>query len=173
MKFRNYCLVIIGDTSGVLAEIEKVSETTPNILDGKGLIIATFSSAVSPSELNQWFKLNKRNFLVFDLNTNNSGFNINKKDIHEGLFGFLNKTNLEDKSDDLLREILLTSDTRSDRIFVKPIIDAETIEVIITEKDIEKMSKYEREELFNKIIDNGVDKMSENDKKVLNFLSKY
>jgi hypothetical protein len=173
MKFRNYCLVVIGDTTRLQEEIEKISETKPNILDGKGLVIATFSSAIAPRELDEWFTLNKRNFLIFDLNPETCGFIINKKEIHEALFGFLAHINLDDKSADLIREIQLTSDTKSDRFFVKEVKKNKIIETEITEEVIEKMSKDDREILFNKIIDNGIENMSENDKNTLQFLSKY
>jgi len=173
MKFRNYCLVIIGDTSGILSEIEKISETKANLLDGKGLVIATFSSAIAPKELNEWFTLHKRNFLLFDLNPETCGFNINKKNIHDGLFGFLDNVNLDDKSAELLREIQLTSDTRTDRTVVKPIKTIKVTETVLTEEDVDKMYKNEREALWNKLIDNGVENLSENDKNVLQYLAKY
>ena len=71
MKFRNYCVVVMGDTLGVVQEIEKISDSKPNILDAKGIIIATFTSFVEPSEISEWFTVNNRSFLVFDLNENN------------------------------------------------------------------------------------------------------
>lgn len=172
MKFRNYCLVVIGNTIDVLSEIEKISETKPNILDGGGLVISTFSSTLKPAELTEWFTLHTRNFLIFDLATENSGFNFNKTNIHQGLFGFLKTINLEDKSAELLREIQLTSDTRSDMSSIKKIKKTKK-ETEITEKDIDNMSKDARMELWNNLIDNGVDNLTENDKKILQFLAKY
>ena len=72
MKFRNYCVVIMGNTTGVVPEIDKVSESKPNILDAKGIVIGTFTSFMEPNELSEWFKSNDRSFLVFDLNLDNS-----------------------------------------------------------------------------------------------------
>jgi hypothetical protein len=98
----------MGDTKGVSIDIEKVSDGKPNILDAKGIVISTFSSALEPKELTDWFKLNNRNFFVFDLDSENSGFNIIKKEIHEGLFGFLdimNKNVLEERASDLMNAI--------------------------------------------------------------------
>jgi hypothetical protein len=177
MKFRNYCLVVIGDTAGVKDEIAKISETVPNFLDGKGLFIATFSSAVSPKELTDWFTLHRRNFMIFDLNPESAGFNINRKETHEGLFGFLKTMNLDDETAKLLREIRQTADTRSDRIDVKPIKNGPSgftvTEKVITEKDVDKMTKHDREVLWNKLIDNGVENLTEQDKLVLGYLAKY
>ena len=59
MKFRNYCIVVMGDTLGVQAEIQKISETTPNVLDAKGILISTFSSLVELNELKEWFQKQK------------------------------------------------------------------------------------------------------------------
>jgi len=168
MKFRNYCMVVIGDTKAVYPEIDKISEGKPNFLDGKGMIIATFTSFMDPSELTDYFTFNNRNFLLFDLNKENSGFFITKKDIHEGLFGFLKDMDeevLKNKSVDFLN--VLKSDST---------ITAQTETVVtkclVTEKDIESMTKSEKQDLFNKIIDAGVENLTEHDKKILDLLVK-
>ena len=110
MKFRNYCVVIMGDTKNVFSEIEKISENKPNILDAKGIVIATFTSFVDIKEITAWFTLNDRNFLVFDLDKEYSGFHISKQEISDGLFGFLEKSNdkeLDEKTLDLLKEMAI------------------------------------------------------------------
>ncbi len=172
MKFRNYCLVVIGNTEGVEDEIKKISEFGPNSIKGGGLVVATFSSSAEPKELNDWFMLNKRSFFLFDLNAETSGFHITKPDIHEGLFGFLKTVNLEDKTEELLREINMTSDTKNPKTYARPQRYGKILQKKITPTDIEKMSKYEKEDLWNKIVDNGVEKMTDDDKKLLHFLSK-
>ena len=176
MKFRNYCIVVMGNTAGVLDEIEKVSDSKPNILDAKGILISTFTSNMEPNELNDWFRLNKRSFLVFDLNPNNSGFFIVKPDIQEGLFGFLKSSNIDflnEKTMKLLREIEMTSDTKSNRTnWKEPANKNRGTVAKITDKDIARMTKEEKDNLFNKIIDNGVENMSEEDKIILQILSK-
>jgi len=158
----------MGDSTGVLMEIEKISEMKPNILDAKGILIATFSSVSTPKELNDWFRLNKRNFLLFDLNTESSGFNITKKSIEEGLFGFLKTTNIEDKSAELIREIYMSSNTQTFDGSIKQSV----VEKKITEEDIQKMTKLEKDNMMNKILENGVEKLTEYDKKILFFLAK-
>lgn len=168
MKFRNYCIVIIGDTKAVYPEIDKVSEGKPNILDGKGMIISTFTSFMEPSELTDYFIYNNRNFLLFDLNKDNSGFSITKKSIHDALFSFLDEMNeetLKSKSEEFLN--VLKNDT---------VTTANTETVVskctITEHDIKKMTKSEKDELFNKIIDCGIENLTDYDKKILNLLVK-
>jgi hypothetical protein len=164
MKFRNYCTLILTETRGVVSEIEKISESKVNVLDAKGILIATFSSNLEPCEITEIFKANKRNFFLFDLSTESSGVNIMKKDIHQGLFGFINDVDLEEKARDLLDTI------HEAKIGAKIKLKKESEE--ITEEDIKKMKTEEKKELFDKILDKGVDKMTENDKKILPFLAK-
>lgn len=171
MKFRNYCMVVVGNTKAVYPEIDKISEGKPHYLDGKGMIIATFTSFMDPSELTDYFTFNNRNFLLFDLNKEYSGYFITKPDIHEGLFGFLkdmNEDELKNKSVDflsVLRDDLMTTTTTA---------HTETIETkcLVTEKDIDKMTKIEKQHLFDKIIDAGIENLTEYDKKILDLLVK-
>lgn len=166
MKFRNYCVVIMGNTKDVIIEIEKVSEGKVNVLDAKGVLIATFSSNIEPKEMTDWFRLNKRSFLVFDLDPENSGFAIAKKEIHEGLFGFIDDIDLQEKANDLFDTLNLESIKKTQKK------ESNTAVKEITELDVEKMSKGEKKELFDRILDKGPDNLTENDKKIIPFLVK-
>jgi hypothetical protein len=158
--------MVLGDTKGVYPEIEKISEGKPNFLDGKGMIIATFTSFMEPKEITDWFTLNNRNFLVFDLNLENSGYLINKRDIHESLFGFLrdsDESSLNLKSEDFLSVLKNNCSTSANTQTI-------VVEEVITEEDVLLMNKVEKKALYDKIIDNGVDKLTEHDKKILDLL---
>lgn len=161
MKFRNYCIVVMGNTQGVLGEIIKVAETTPNVLDAKGILIATFSSVAEPIELTDYFKLNGRNFLIFDLNSENSGFHMIKNEINEGLFGFLKDMNdetLKQKTDSLIQEISSTTVTRS----FKPTSKNSQAETVITlEEQLQLAVENEDYELAVKLRD----EIAKNEKK--------
>lgn len=189
MKFRNYCLVIMGNTKDVLIEIEKISENKPNILDATGILIATFVSSVSPKELDDWFKLNQRSFLLFDLNVDTSAFNILKTDIQEGLFGFLRESTIETldiKSvdfDDMIRKEVSVSpeqrkinEGRIKKIFKDAQERNKNISKNISESDILNMTRAERNEMVNNIISSsekvGFDKLTVRDKKILELLVK-
>lgn len=163
MKFRNYCVVIMGNTKNALPEIEKISESKVNVLDAKGILIATFSSNFEPCELSDWFKDNNRSFLVFDLSTENSGFNITKTDVHEGLFSFLNDINLEEKARDLLHTI-------EDAKTISKMKKRQTKELTI--EDVMKLTLSEKKEMFDKILDKGANNFTENDKIIMSFLAK-
>lgn len=174
MKFRNYCIVVMGETEGVLPEISKISETMPSVLDGGGVVIATFSSIADPKELTEYFKSNNRNFLIFDLNPENSGYNMNKEKINEGLFGFLSSMNeqtLREKTDNLIKEI---SSTTVNTVLNTKNSNRPTSRVKqpqISVDDIDKMSPKAKNDLMNKLIDKGVNNLSEQDKKILNKLA--
>ena len=176
MKFRNYCVVIMGNTKNVSIEIEKVSEDKPNILDAKGIVIATFYSSLTVKELTEWFRLNDRSFFVFDLEPNSSGYHITKEEIHKGLFGFLDEINddvLDKKAKDLLSsiedaKIIHENARKKDYIKVK----LKTKSKRFTPSEIDSMSLKEKEELMNRIIDKGVDNLTEYDKQLLPLLAK-
>ncbi len=173
MKFKNYCIVIIGNTDGVYSEIESISENKPNVVDGKGLLIATFTSVNTVKELDEQFKFFNRNFLLFELNPNSSGFNITKENIHEGLFGFLRDftdDKLRDRTEALIREINSTAETKDKQISFKTKKTPVEKEKKITDKDLAEMSKKQKEELFDKLFSN-IENLSDYDKEILQKLA--
>lgn len=171
MKFRNYCIVVMGETKGVLDEITKISETKPNVLDAKGILIATFSSIAEPNELTEWFVENNRSFLIFDLNKNSSGFNIVKKEIHEGLFGFLKNIDVDEMGQNFIRTINMDSDSVRVEPKIKPLRDS-LKQNKLDPKKIEEMGSNEKESLLNQLIEFGLEKLTEEDKKLLPLLVK-
>jgi hypothetical protein len=172
MKFRNYCIVVMGNTSGVQSEIAKICEGDPNVLDAKGILIATFTSFAEPNELTAWFTENNRNFLIFDLDKENSGFNITKKEIHDGLFGFLKLVNTSEMNDNFLKTVSLSSDTKEMKSAKKSTRNSVKNNNKLDLKNIEKMSPSEKQNLLNELIDSGLDNLTEEDKKLLPLLAK-
>lgn len=175
MKFKNYCVIIMGDTNGAVKEIEKISDSKPNILDAKGIIIGTFTSFVDVKEISAWFTLNNRSFMVFDLDPNSSGYLITKKEVHEGLFGFVKKTTdneLDTKTIEFLKALVSQPHPHNTAEIEDAVIENEKEEVVISESEIETMTKKEKEDLINQIMDNGLENMTEYDKKILPLLAK-
>jgi hypothetical protein len=161
MRFRNYCIVVIGQTSGVEAEITKISEGKPNFFDAKGLFIATFSSFLEPYELTEWFTECNRNFMVFDLDHENSGFNITNRAIHDGLFGFIQNINVDEVRDNFFKSL-------------EP-QNSEVISSLTNKLNVDKiknMGETERQNLLNDLIEFGLENLSEEDKKLLPLLAK-
>jgi len=170
MKFRAYCIIVISDTVGVLKEIIKISETNPNVVDGKGLLISTFVSTSTINEITEFFKLNNRNFMVFELKEDSAGFHITKENVNDGLFGFLKEFYL-DKQNELTNKLMedIKSVTANKKTKTKVKTQPENR---LTEDEISKMSKDERGEYLNNIIDKGVENLTEEDKKILKLLAK-
>jgi len=164
MKFRNYCLVVFGNTAGIMSEVISVSEIEPNVLDAKGVSVVTFTSNIEPKELNDYFRMNGRNFLIFDLSPEHSGFNFQKRDIMTGLFGYLKQMTpevLKEKSDMLMNEF---SETEIESV--------PTNQKSVTLKQLNKMSSEEKNELLNTLIEKGINKtLTENDEKILRILT--
>jgi hypothetical protein len=106
------------------------------------------------------------------LNETSSGFNITKKEIHEGLFGFLKNLNVEQMNEDFLRTIHLSSDTKAVKTEKKKTQKETKNKNLLDKAKIEKMSNYEKDELLNQLIDNGLEKLSEHDKTLLHLLAK-
>ena len=168
MKMRNYCAVIMGETENAVEEIQTISETKVNLLNAKGIVITTFSSFVSPGEITDWLVLNNRNFLVFELTPENSGFFFTRKDILDGLFGFLLKSeNLKEKSDEL--ESIIKSEKGYFIVKEEQLIP---IEEQLTEDDIYNMSRRDKDSLMNQLMDKGVENLSDFAKKILPLLAK-
>ena len=113
--------------------------------------------------MTDFFKDNNRSFLLFDLSSENSGFNITKKDVHDGLFSFLNDIDLEKKARDLL-------DTIEDEKVISRMKNTQAKEITIEE--VMKLTLSEKKEMFDKILDKGADNFTENDKKIMPFLIK-
>jgi hypothetical protein len=172
MKFRDYCMVIMGDINreSTIPYVIKISDSNPNILDAKGIIITTFMSVMEPKELTDYFKSLNFNFLLFDLNDDTSGFNFTKVDIQEGLFGFLNQDRgeyLTNKSQELLVELTANSESNVTKYINK---DEDVLSLPID--DVDNLTSTERNEWINKILSKGVNKLSTYDKKLLQKLSK-
>lgn len=119
MDIKNFCLVVMGETDGVTTDLEMIADTKPSILDANGFIIATFPSAATIHEISQFFKETNRNFLLFELDPNTSGFNFEKKSIQKGLFGFLateEQQKLQKKVEQIMKEISAATNTNTTKI---------------------------------------------------------
>jgi len=181
MIFRNYCAVFFSPTDGVDKEVAKIAEGKPRKIGGTGISIYTFSSVVDVSVLTDFFKSFNRNFLLFDLDKNNSGFNLLDKKKEEDLFGFLSNDNVASEYEILSNKLL--DDIISESVNMPGIEDFYKIPdyILKHKKNINKeedvietydnLSKDEINTEVNKIIDKGIENLTEKDKKRLKKLS--
>ncbi len=185
MVFRHYCLVLLNPKSDLSDEIIKISESQLRAIKGKGISIYTFTSVVDTAILSDYFKSFEVNFLLFELDKQTSAYNFNDKIKEDDLFGFINdytKINeYEELSNKLLDDIIsenigyvsgstnninksntsYTSRRKKDLLVDDEVIDEE----------IKDLTKSEINERLNKIIDKGLDNLTEFDKKMLEKLS--
>lgn len=169
MKFRNYCIVVMGNMEAVKNDIIKIAETKPRYLDAKGILIATFASVAEPSELKEFFNFNGRSFLLFDLEDGVSACHLDNEKLNLHLFGHLGEqsNNLKEMSEKLMGD--LSASTNHNKA-VK-----ETITKSPKKVDYLEMSKKERELMVNSIIDKyntiGIEKITDSDRDILKKIS--
>jgi hypothetical protein len=186
MIFKHYCAVFFNPTDGLNSEVSKISESKPRVIPGRNISIFTFTSVIETPVLTDYFKSFDRNFLLFDLNQDVSGFNFIDKKKEEDLFGFLNNEtnnkNFESLSNMLLDDFIkhsidmndFTSDNTtyfsgSQKFDTYQNINVENVDKVI---DIdENMTSKEINEEIDRIIDKGVKNLTDNDKKMLEKLS--
>jgi hypothetical protein len=159
MLFKNYCLILLGrlDKEATIEELSKISEIKINYIHGGGVFIATFASILTPNEMKNILKTCKGNFFIFELNDNVSTFNLNNEEIQNGLFGFLKTINLNRMDEDFINDVITFEDNKFNN------------EKII---NVDNLTIDEKEELFNKIIEKGADKLTDDDKDLLALLAK-
>jgi hypothetical protein len=181
MIFKNYCAVFFTPTDGVDKEVAKISEGKPRKIGGTGIVIYTFSSVVEVPILTDFFKSFNRNFLLFDLDKSSSGFNLLDKKKEGDLFGFLNNEDIiseyENLSNKLLDDIIKETVNIPEKDNYYKIPDyilknngnVKELEEVIETYD--NLSKDEINTEVNKIIDKGIENLTERDKKRLKKLS--
>jgi len=183
MKFRNYCIVVMGDFKTVKDDIVKVAEGKPRYIDAKGILIATFASVATPAELQDFFTFDGRSFFLFDLEKDVSGYNMDNEGLHKHLFGYLSnqESQLKEMSERLMDDI--SSATTNNSEGVHNDISSEgwsegpkqrrgrVTPNIKPKIHINDMTKKERESVINKILDKGFEKLTNSDKDILKRLS--
>ena len=155
MKFRNYCLIVIGNDKKCVSDIAIVAENEPTVLYMDNMILSTFIANAEPSEIGEFLKLDNIEFLLFDLDSKSSSFNLSDMKISEQLFGLINKNNPTELTDKLNDYIIRDSTD----LFLGDIIDEDEDDVglqlvsIPISINYESLSKHEKELIINDILD--------------------
>ena len=170
MKFRNYCIVALGDVDGILPLLSKISETEIRKLAQTGVLICTFSSVVEAAEIKELINRDKRTFFIFEVGADNSAYQIGREEIHNQLFSFM-----EDGGDELLslmtnkliNDIKSTNDSQSGITISKSSIEED--EDLL---DVSKLNKNQKQKEIDNLLDKGLDNLSEKEKEFLDLLTK-
>tara|TARA_R110000772_G_scaffold17946_3_gene49908 strand:+ start:86442 stop:87029 length:588 start_codon:yes stop_codon:yes gene_type:complete len=190
MKFINYCIIVVGKPGNIKVEINSIADNRTDIkyVESTGIVISTFTSLATPSELTDYFSQYNHNFFLFDLNTESSGVHLIKESIKFKLFGHLTDTSvtdLEKRTSAFMNELesefknkIVIPPSGSTKPEILPDIEIKLSRPILKPKHIfnpsidENMSKNEITELVDNILDKGVKNITEQDKIIFSKLSK-
>lgn len=173
MKFRNYCIFVMGNLIGAKDDILKIAETKPRYIDAKGILIATFASVAEPAELEDFFRYEGRSFVVFDLDKKSSGYSFDNEKLHSHLFGYLidSEEKLREMSNNLMDNISATTKENVVKTNSQP-------QPIIRKKptkkatiDYSELTKKEKDIIVNRILDKGYERLTDSDKETLKKIS--
>lgn len=145
------CLIVMGNTKGVIHELDEVAIDTPSFINAEGIFITTFTTDKTINEIKIYFKIKKRNFLMFEINDETSAYHFLNKTLESGIFSFV-----ENKKDDIFENF--------------EVLKNDEVDSKLTEKSILKMTKEEKENKLNELIDKGIENLSDEEKQILNLL---
>jgi hypothetical protein len=116
MMIRNYCLVGLGETENIKEDLIFVSESSPNYVGGKGLLISTFTSTLHIIEIEEFLNMNERSFIIFEMTPGFYSATLKDRRLQEILFGgkIDNSNMFSFKMEENLREFI--EDIRGDII---------------------------------------------------------
>lgn len=108
MMMKSYCLTGLGDPEGIKEDITHISESTPNYVCGRGLIITTFTSTLLITEIEEFLNMNERFFIIFEMTPGFFSASMKNKKFQDALFGgkIDNSFMSTFKMDDNLREMM-------------------------------------------------------------------
>ena len=163
MMIKSYCLIGLGDTEGIKEDVTFVSESTANYVCGKGLLIATFTSTLHITEIEEFLNMNERSFIIFEMTPGFFSASLKDRRLQQILFGgkIDNSNVFSFKMEENLREFIetLKEDMAPDLKLQKDI--SNQLEDIPTLDD-----------LLDKINDIGVKNLTEKEIKLLKKYSK-
>lgn len=168
MIFKNYCIVALGDIDGIIDIIKRVSENQPRKLEQKGVLICTFSSVMTVSEIKETINVDGKTFFIFEVGTDTAAYKIGRDDIHDQLF-----KQIEDTTSVFLKTLtsnLMMSINDDNKVSG----DTRNIPITVDYGDvaISELTESEINEEIDNLLDKGLDNLTDNDKKRWELLTK-
>lgn len=159
IKEKEYCILVLDNTKQIEEDLNLIVSEPFSIIHSKSgsVSIATFKTNVSPSRLKRLLNRGElRSFFIFELNANTCSAFIDDVKLQEFLFSELDRVgdeliNLEKKD----KEIIEGDDNL--------LIDYD-------ESKLSSLSEKKRNMLIDKLLNNP-DLLTDNQKKILNFLT--
>jgi len=161
IMIRSYCLVGLGDIEDIKEDLIFISETNPNYVGGKGMLISTFTSTLHIVEIEEFLNMNERSFLIFEMTPGFFSANLKDKGLQQILFGgkIDNSNVFSFKMEENLREFIET--LKGDMI---------PEDIKVTNNKVEDTPTLD--DLLDKINDIGVKNLTEKEIKLLKKYSK-
>lgn len=165
MKFRNYCIVALGVVTGIRDIIKEVSEVEIKFIEQTGVFISTFSSVMEPAELRELLNEDERTFFIFEVGAENSTYFVGRDDVHDKLFG-----HMENGGEEVLN--MMTNRLMNEIHNMQRVTSGSTDCTNEEEMDVSNFTKVEKEEKINELLDKGVKNLTEEEKSLLDLLTK-
>lgn len=172
MKFRNYCIVALGDIEGIMDVISRVSETKARKLEQKGVLICTFSSVMEPNELKELIGQSKRTFFIFEVGNDSAAYQVGREDIHDQLFGYIERGGEEVinfMTDKLMNDIGETSGKMTGGTHNGTQFEEEEEDDVI---DVTQLTKVQKQKEIDFLLDKGLKNLNTKEKELLDLLTK-
>jgi hypothetical protein len=169
MEFKNYCIVALGDIDGIVDIIKRVSENAPRKLEQTGVLICTFSSIMTVTEIKETINTKKRTFFIFEVGSDTAAYRVGREDIHDQLFGHI------DKGGDDLLSALTSNLMHGIRESSEHSMSGNTRSATITEDEeisVSELSKPEIQNEIDKLLDKGFKNLGEKERERLELLTK-
>jgi hypothetical protein len=87
LNIRKYCIIGLGNVTGVTKLLSEISETDVAYVSGSGLVIATFHSAMHLAEIETLLNDEEKSYIVFEMTPGFFSANIKDKKFQNTLFG--------------------------------------------------------------------------------------
>ena len=180
-NFRDYYLTMFGNLEeihSVVSVIDFISEINFDYRIHENYFIATFSSFLNIKEIEDLVRGFKHDFVLVEMDGNFS-FNFSDKETENEIFGLLNtdeKYKSEDITNKLIEDILDSRpESDNDSIFKKfnrQSRRGSRRQTRLKSEYYKNLTKREKEEMVNNILDKGFDNISDYDRRVLTIISK-
>jgi len=174
LNFNNYYLTMFGELDeidSVISLIDFLSEVNFEYKLGDDYFIATFSSFLGLKELEDLFRGFRSDYVLTEIGDKFVYGFLNKK-VQDKLFGLIYNENkkISDITNKLIEDItepFLTSKDEKPNNKAKP-----RRQKRLKSEYYKNLSKKEKEEMINNILDKGFDNISDYDRRVLLIISK-
>jgi|TARA_B100001758_G_C18240565_1_gene520300 hypothetical protein len=158
---KSYCLIGLGDIENIKEDLSYISENNTQFVSGESLILCTFQSAFHIVELEEFFNMNQRSYIVFEMLPGAFSANLTNTQFQNALFGGMIDNSKYDNIYNISEGIKEFMETIKEDLIEDAIITPVKTELTLNVDDI-----------LDKIADVGMDNLSLEEKEYLDNYSK-